>query len=177
MSDPLKFRVVALSSKTGTSGASWAATGHPMCLTQACESLPPDENGRPSAVVPKDEPWTRISSVMPGRMSERIVVVSEDPTSLRKSCAALEREGYELSFASPDSIGEIAALLDVDLVLLDMTRAPGAAVAFCRKFRRDPSTVHLTVVLLANRETDEDLVATALLEGADDCIAVGRRTK
>ena len=67
-----------------------------MAMTHLYESLLPDENVRPSAVVPKEEDWTRrISSVMPGKAAERIVVVSEDPTLLRKHCQALERDGYE----------------------------------------------------------------------------------
>jgi two-component system cell cycle response regulator len=148
-----------------------------MAMTQLYESMP-DEGVRPSAIVPRDDDWTRrISSVMPGKVAERIVVVSEDPTLLRKPCQALERDGYELSFASPDSIVDIAAQLDADLVMIDMTQAPSIAVHLCRALRQGPDTCHLTIVLLANRESDEDFVASALLEGADDCILLGRRTK
>jgi two-component system cell cycle response regulator len=149
-----------------------------MAMTHLYESLPPDENVRPSAVVPKDEDWTRrISSVMPGKVAERIVVVSADPTLLRKPCQALERDGYELSFASPEAFVEIAPQLDMDLVLVDMTQDPTAAVHLCRAMRQSHASCHLTIVLLANRESDEDFIASALLEGADDCIVLGRRTK
>jgi two-component system cell cycle response regulator len=65
----------------------------------------------------------------------------------------------------------------MDLVLIDMTQDPTAAVHLCRALRRGSDTCHLTIVLLANRDSDEDFIASALLEGADDCIVLGRRSK
>lgn len=147
-----------------------------MAMTQMLEPLSVDSGPRESGIVPIDDDWTRrISSVMPAKPVERIVVVSADPTSLRRPCVALQQGGYELSFASPESLPDIVGELEVDLVLLDMSHAPATAAALCRRLRRDSSTCHLTIIVLLDKKSDEDLVATALHAGADDCVVLGRR--
>jgi two-component system, cell cycle response regulator len=149
-----------------------------MCMTQLLEPIALAEaSSRDSGIVPRETEWTnRISSVMPERAPERIVIVSEDPTSLGRSCLALEQDGYELSYASPESILEIAPTLGADLLLVDMSRESAAALELCRKLRKNPATCHETVVVLTRDESDEDTIAAALLAGADDCIVIGRRT-
>src|SRR5882757_8863056 len=118
-----------------------------MCMTQLLEPIPlADAASRDSAIVPREPEWTnRISSVMPKRAPERIVIVSEDPTSLRRPCLALEQDGYELTYASPESFLEIAPTLGADLLLVEMTRETAAALELCRRLRKNPATCHETV--------------------------------
>jgi diguanylate cyclase (GGDEF)-like protein len=147
-------------------------------MTQLLEPIGLAEvDPRDSAIVPRDAEWTnRISSVMPQRSIERIVIVSDDPTSLARPCHALEQDGYELSYASRDSILEIASTLGADLLLVDMSHDAGATLELCRRLRKNPATCHETIVVLIDAESDEDSIAAALLAGADDCIEIGRRT-
>jgi diguanylate cyclase (GGDEF)-like protein len=149
-------------------------------MTQLLEPLEPlpivEPGSRDSAVVPCDGEWTsRISSVMPAKAPERIVVVSNHPASLRKACRALEQDGYELSYASPEALLEIVEQVHADLLLVDMAPSPSAALELCRHLRKRPSPCHETIVLVTRDESDEDLIASALLAGADDCVVIGRR--
>src|SRR5437016_4780783 len=152
-----------------------------MCMTQLVEPLQPlpivEPGSRDSTVVPCDGEWTnRISSVMPAKAPERIVVVSNHPASLRKPCRALEQDGYELSYASPEALLDIVEQVRADLLLVDMAPSPSAALELCRHLRKRPSPCHETIVLVSRGESDEDLIASALLAGADDCVVIGRRT-
>jgi diguanylate cyclase (GGDEF)-like protein len=133
---------------------------------------------RDSAVVPRDDDFTRsFPSVMPRALVERIVIVSSEPISQASVCALLEQEGYDLGFASPESLLEIAPQLETDVLLLVMGGAPETALSLCRKLRLEPSTCQSTILLLAEDRASEDRIASALMAGADDCVTGSRATE
>src|SRR5258708_20390174 len=113
-----------------------------MAMTQMLESVAPQSaEPRDSRVVPKDADRTRcISSVMPEPLAERIVIVSANPTSIDEPCRALEQDGYELSYATPETLPEIAGQLEFDLILVDMSTVPEDALALCRRPPPHPPT-------------------------------------
>jgi two-component system cell cycle response regulator len=150
-----------------------------MAMTQLNFSPSPLEMApRDSSVVPKDDDFTRVfPSVMPRALVERIVVVSAEPTSQASICALLDQDGYDLSFATPESILEIAPQLETDVLLLIMAEAPEATLSLCRTLRLEPSTCQTTIILLAEDGASEDQIASGLIAGADDCVTGSRTTE
>ena len=104
-------------------------------------------------------------------MSERILVVDDEPQILRFLRATLSGHGYEVTTA-PDgetALAELHGRLPA-LVLLDLGLPGIDGLEVCRRLRRDPERPEwrtLPIVILSARDQEDDKVA-ALDLGADD---------
>ncbi len=100
-------------------------------------------------------------------MAQRILFVEDEASILEPFSKALEREGFEAVPArTAREALELAARLDPDLVLLDITLPDGDGRDVCRELRRH-STV--PIVMLTARGTETDRVVGLEL-GADDYV-------
>lgn len=98
-------------------------------------------------------------------MTERILVVEDDPTIWRGLQQALNAQGYETAWAATGSQAISKAADDYDLVLLDLGLPDLDGVDVCRQVRSDhPNT---TVIILTARSDEIDVVI-GLDAGADD---------
>ena len=98
-------------------------------------------------------------------MSERILVVDDEPQILRAVERALRARGYEVVTAG-DGRAAVAEVADAepDLVVLDLNLPHMDGLTACREIRRDSK---VPILVLSVRESEEDKVA-ALDLGADD---------
>jgi two-component system alkaline phosphatase synthesis response regulator PhoP len=104
-------------------------------------------------------------------MSERILVVDDDPQIVRLLRAYLERSGYRVFTAYRGN--EAMRLLRTerpDLVLLDLMLPDRDGWAVTRAVRDDPILAATPIVMLTARVEDEDKIVGLEL-GADDYIA------
>jgi PleD family two-component response regulator len=103
-------------------------------------------------------------------MSERILVVDDDPDIVRVVRINLELEGYEVDTAA-DGVEalERATANPPDLVLLDIMMPRMDGLTALTEMREHPALAGVSVVLLTARGLTEDRVA-GLERGADDYI-------
>jgi two-component system KDP operon response regulator KdpE len=98
-------------------------------------------------------------------MSERILVVDDEPQILRAVERALRARGYDVVTAGDGraAVAEVAEG-EPDLVVLDLNLPHMDGLTACREIRRDSK---VPILVLSVRESEEDKVA-ALDLGADD---------
>ncbi|MDX1690649.1 MAG: response regulator [Acidimicrobiia bacterium] len=103
-------------------------------------------------------------------MSERILVIDDDPDIVRFVTMNLELEGYEVRSAPSGREGlELAASRSPDLVLLDVMMPDVDGLEVLARLQSSPATVHAAVILLTARAQSNDRVR-GLEMGADDYI-------
>jgi diguanylate cyclase (GGDEF)-like protein len=103
-------------------------------------------------------------------MSERILVIDDDPDVLGFVKRSLEAEGFEARTAGDGKSGLAAAVAaPPDLVLLDLSLPDADGYAVLRALQAGAATAHVPVVLLTVANTVEDLVR-GLDAGADDYV-------
>ena len=100
-------------------------------------------------------------------MTERVMVVDDEPAILDVLRLILEDDGYEVLTASRSD--EIHADRSrPDLILLDIWLSGVSGAEICRQLKRDPATGHIPVILVsANR----DIGVIAVECGADGAIS------
>ncbi len=104
-------------------------------------------------------------------MSERILVVDDDPQIVRLLRAYLERSGYNVFTAySGNEAMRVLRAERPDLVLLDLMLPDRDGWAVTRAVRDDPGLSATPIVMLTARVEDEDKIVGLEL-GADDYIA------
>ncbi len=104
-------------------------------------------------------------------MSERILVVDDDPQIVRLLRAYLETSGYNVFAAySGNEAMRILRAERPDLVLLDLMLPDRDGWAVTRAVRKDPGLAATPIVMLTARVEDEDKIIGLEL-GADDYIA------
>jgi diguanylate cyclase (GGDEF)-like protein len=103
-------------------------------------------------------------------MSERILVVDDDPDILQFVRMNLELDGFRVDTAEGgQSALEQAAAQPPDLMLLDIMMPEIDGLTVLRRMRSDPPTANIPVIILTARSLAEDRVKGLDL-GADDYI-------
>jgi DNA-binding response OmpR family regulator len=103
-------------------------------------------------------------------MSDRILVIDDDPDIVRFVKASLEREGHAVRTASDGEEGLRLALAEPpDLVLLDLMMPGLDGFEVLRRLQTSPATTNVSIVLLTAKANVRDLVR-GLEGGADDYI-------
>ena len=104
-------------------------------------------------------------------MSERVLLIDDDPDVVRLVMSSLELEGFTTKSAHTAEEGLAVALHDPpDLVLLDVTVDAGAGRDVLTRMRTNPATANIPLILLTAASQVDDVV-TGLDAGADDYIA------
>jgi DNA-binding response OmpR family regulator len=103
-------------------------------------------------------------------MTERILVVDDDPDILQFVQMNLELDGFEVELAGGGREAlEKAAAAPPDLMLLDVMMPEIDGLTVLRRMRSDPPTANIPVIVLTARSLAEDRVKGLDL-GADDYI-------
>jgi two-component system catabolic regulation response regulator CreB len=99
-------------------------------------------------------------------MSQRILVVEDEPAIAESVAYALGRDGFSVALASTARDAE-RAIVGIDLVVLDLMLPDSSGFALIARFReRGLST---PIIVLSSRDGEADRVA-ALESGADDYV-------
>jgi two-component system, cell cycle response regulator len=128
--------------------------------------------------VPSERPWNpRLSNPPPaGDRSASILVVCGDHESSARLAELLRADGSEVTLL--DSFANVLQQVEQshpDLIFLELQTNPEPLVELFTELRKLEATHDVPIVLLSDRPAAEDLVARALLAGADDYVAVGER--
>ena len=101
-------------------------------------------------------------------MSERILVVDDDPHARRTLERFLQREGYDprLAASGEEALDEIARERP-DLVLLDVGLHGLDGFAVCRRIKLDPATALIPVTIITGR-LESEARTCGIEAGADD---------
>jgi diguanylate cyclase (GGDEF)-like protein len=103
-------------------------------------------------------------------MTERILVVDDDPDILEFVRLNLELDGFDVDTADGGAVAlEAAAANPPDLMLLDIMMPEIDGLTVLRRMRSDPPTASVPVIILTARSLAEDRVKGLDL-GADDYI-------
>lgn len=103
-------------------------------------------------------------------MSERILVIDDDPEVREYIAESLRAEGYAVDEVGDGGSGlRLAAAAPPDLVLLDLTLPDRDGFEVLRMLQTASATAHASVVLLTVAASVEDLVR-GLDAGADDYV-------
>ncbi len=99
------------------------------------------------------------------------ILIVEDETTLAETLAEnLSEEGHETLIASDGETGfALIRSEQPDLVVLDIMLPKLDGLSVCRLVRRDPSTMHIPIIMLTARSTEVDKIV-GLESGADDYI-------
>lgn len=103
-----------------------------------------------------------------GAVTERILVVDDEPDIVALVAYHLARAGYGVSTAStgPDALAKAAAELPA-LIVLDLMLPGMSGFDVIEKLRADPATANIAVLMLTARRDEPDRVRGLVL-GADD---------
>ena len=101
-------------------------------------------------------------------MEKKILVIEDDPGTLRLMVYTLQHEGYQVITAANGLDGLRRALNEKpDLVVLDVMLPGIDGFEICHRLRADPQTAHLPILMLSGKSQEVDK-ATGLKVGADD---------
>jgi DNA-binding response OmpR family regulator len=104
-------------------------------------------------------------------MAEKVLVVDDEPESLKLFGYALHRQGYEVFVAqSGEEALESIRKYRPDLVILDIMMPGMDGFEVCRQIRADPEVQHVPVMMLTAKSGTEDKVA-GFESGADDYLS------
>lgn len=104
-------------------------------------------------------------------MSERILLVEDDPDIAEILRVNLTREGFGLDvFTRGDSALAAIRSLPPDLILLDLMLPGLDGLELCRMLKREPRTAAVPLIMLTAKGTETDRIVGLEL-GADDYIA------
>lgn len=130
--------------------------------------MPPHPNG-PSS--------TRRSNAPPaGERSARILVACRQPEPGAHLAELLGADGSEVTLL--DSFAQVMDLVErslPDLIFLELDATPEPLIEVCTELRKLDVTHDVPIVLLSDEPASEELVARALLAGADDYVVVRDR--
>ncbi len=103
-------------------------------------------------------------------MDKKILVIEDDPASLRLMVYTLQHEGYQVITAANGLEGLRKALKEKpDLLILDVMLPGIDGFEVCHRLRAESQTAHLPILMLSGKaqEIDKD---TGLKVGADDYV-------
>ena len=100
-------------------------------------------------------------------VNKRILVIEDDPGSLRLIRYTLEREGYQVLAATNGLAGiRKAQSEEPDLIVLDIMLPGIDGFEICHRLRAEPQTAQLPILMLSAKAQEIDK-ATGLKVGAD----------
>ncbi len=103
-------------------------------------------------------------------MDNKILIIEDDPGTLRLMVYTLQHEGYQVITAANGLEGLRKAVNDKpDLVVLDVMLPGIDGFEICHRLRADPRTAQLPILMLSDKAQETDK-ATGLKVGADDYI-------
>ena len=103
-------------------------------------------------------------------MNKKILVIEDDPGSLRLIEYTLEQEGYHVLTATNGLEGlRKAKSEEPDLIILDVMLPGVDGFEICHRLRAEPQTAKLPVLMVSAKARGIDK-ATGLKVGADDYI-------
>ena len=101
-------------------------------------------------------------------MDDKILVIEDDPATLRFIYYSLRHEGYQLLTASNGLEGlRKAQKEDPALIVLDVMLPGMDGFEVCSRLRAEPQTAQLPILMLSAKTQDADK-ATGLKVGAND---------
>jgi len=101
-------------------------------------------------------------------MSARILIVDDQPTSLKMLSAKLSNEYYQTLTAEDGPSALEAVERDApDLVLLDVMMPGMNELEVCKRIKQNPQTMHIPVVIITALDSPQDRIK-GLEAGADD---------
>jgi len=104
-------------------------------------------------------------------MAEKLLIIDDEPESLKLFGYALHRQGYEVFVAQSGQEGlESIRKYKPDLVILDIMMPGMDGFEICRQIRADPEMQHLPVMMLTAKAETQDKVA-GFESGADDYLS------
>jgi DNA-binding response OmpR family regulator len=104
------------------------------------------------------------------RSGARILVIDDDPVSLRFVSSMLREKGYDVLVAEDGEHGcRLAIREQPDLIVSDLIMPYRNGFQLVREIRAHKQLAHTPVVLLSMRDREEDIVR-GLEEGADDYV-------
>lgn len=103
-------------------------------------------------------------------MSHTILVVEDEPTTLKLIKLVLQQEGYRVLTADDGPTGlRLATTMQPDLILLDIMLPGMDGFTVCRYLRQDTATLHVPVVMFTGLDRPADQ-RNAYAAGSDDYI-------
>jgi DNA-binding response OmpR family regulator len=103
-------------------------------------------------------------------MSQRVLVVDDDPRLSRVVAMYLTLEGFEVTTADDAEAGLAAINRGCpDLVILDIMMGSVDGIEACGRIRNNPLTAHLPVIMFSAVSSDQE-VERARLAGANHLI-------
>ena len=99
-------------------------------------------------------------------MTERILVVEDEPAILESVAYALRHNGFETEAAPTLEVARSLAYL-ADLVILDVMLPDGSGLEFLQRLRANGQRT--PIIVLSSRDGESDRIA-ALEAGADDYV-------
>jgi CheY-like chemotaxis protein len=99
----------------------------------------------------------------------RILIVDDDPVSLRTFRGLLQPEGYTLVEVNSGQ-GALELLqtdVAVDLVILDVVLPDLDGISICRRLKRDARTEHIPIILVSAIRKDDTSIREGLSAGAE----------
>ncbi len=104
-------------------------------------------------------------------MKKRVLLIEDDPSSVRLVSYTLEQEGYEVLTATNGLEGLKKVREEApDLLVLDVMLPGLDGFEVCRRLRADEQTAGLPVLMLSAKAQEIDKT-TGLKVGADDYLA------
>jgi DNA-binding response OmpR family regulator len=101
-------------------------------------------------------------------MSKKILIIEDDPATLRLVDYSLKQEGYEIISASNGLEGIRKALGESpDLVILDVMLPGLDGFEICYRLRAEPATAKLPILMFSAKAQEIDK-ETGIRVGADD---------
>lgn len=114
--------------------------------------------------------WCRAAALQGPDVTGRVLLVEDDPDSIRLAGTLLLREGYQVYAAQRGERGlKLAQTVALDLILLDVSLPDLDGYDLCRRLHEDERTRHIPVVFLSARDETRALVV-GLDAGAVDYV-------
>ena len=103
-------------------------------------------------------------------MGKKILVIEDDPSTLRLIRYTLQQEGYQVLTATNGLDGMRKAQSgEIDLIILDVLLPGVDGFEICHRLWADPQTAQLPILMVSGKAREIDK-ATGLKMGADDYI-------
>ena len=88
---------------------------------------------------------------------KKILIIDDDPTSLKLTQGRLQANGYEVDISSDAPEGlEKAIKFKPDLIILDVMMPIVNGYNFCRLVKSQEASRHIPIILLTSRSEAED---------------------
>src|SRR6185503_665755 len=98
----------------------------------------------------------------------RVLMVDDDQKVRDLLVDLLEIEGYEVTTATDGAQAiELAQSFDPDVVVSDVVMPVMGGLELCRRFKEDPRTAYVPVLLISGLITSDDAGIEGLNAGAD----------